>query len=266
MNIIYNLKNPGRALNKILLVFENFILSRKYNLELYERKQNEIFNSLNFDRRESLQKLIDLKKNINYPVREMSSEHEIIFSAIASKKKVNKILEIGTFDGWNSYLLSKLFPSSQIVTLDLDEKDRNFSKFYNRQDKLNDFILERNKILKKSDNIVFRKTNSINMINFKEKYDLIWIDGAHGYPVATIDIVNALNLVEKEGIILCDDVFIQRPINEDKMYSSLASYETLKSFEEQKIIKLFLFYKRLSKKFNLNPKTRQYIGLVKPLN
>ena len=104
------------------------------------------------------------------------------------------------------------------------------------------------------------------MINFKEKYDLIWIDGAHGYPVATIDIVNALNLVEKEGIILCDDVFIQRPINEDKMYSSLASYETLKSFEEQKIIKLFLFYKRLSKKFNLNPKTRQYIGLVKPLN
>ena len=156
-------------------------MSRKYNLELYERKQNEIFNSLNFDRRESLQKLIDLKKNINYPVREMSSEHEIIFSAIASKKKVNKILEIGTFDGWNSYLLSKLFPSSQIVTLDLDEKDKNFSKFYNRQDKLNDFILERDKILKKSDNIIFRKTNSINMINFKEKYDLIWIDGAHGY-------------------------------------------------------------------------------------
>ena len=149
MNIIYNLKNPLRALNKILLVFENFILSRKYNLELYERKQNEIFNSLNFDRKESLQKLNDLKKNIHYPIREMSSEHEIIFSAISSKKKVNKILEIGTFDGWNSYLLSKLFPSSQIVTLDLDEKDRNFSKFYNRQDKLNDFILERNKILKK---------------------------------------------------------------------------------------------------------------------
>ena len=125
MNIIYNLKNPGRALNKILLVFENFILSRKYNLELYERKQNEIFNSLNFDRGESLQKLIDLKKNINYPVREMSSEHEIIFSANL-QKRVNKILEIGTFDGWNSYLLSKLFPSSQIVTLDLDEKDKNF--------------------------------------------------------------------------------------------------------------------------------------------
>ena len=131
MNIIYNLKNPRRALNKLLLVFENFILSKKYNLELYEKKQNEIFNSLNFDRGESLQKLIDLKKNINYPKREMSSEHEIIFSAISSKKRVNKILEIGTFDGWNSYLLSKLFPSSQIVTLDLDEKDKNFSKFYN---------------------------------------------------------------------------------------------------------------------------------------
>ncbi len=62
MNIIYNLKNPRRALNKLLLVFENFILSKKYNLELYEKKQNEIFNSLNFDRKKSLQKLIDLKK------------------------------------------------------------------------------------------------------------------------------------------------------------------------------------------------------------
>ncbi len=37
MNIIYNLKNPRRALNKLLLVFENFILSKKYNLELYEK-------------------------------------------------------------------------------------------------------------------------------------------------------------------------------------------------------------------------------------
>ena len=45
-------------------------------------------------------------------------------------------------------------------------------------------FLERDKILKKSANVIFRKTNSINMINFKEKYDLIWIDGAHGYPVA----------------------------------------------------------------------------------
>ena len=69
-------------------------MSRKYNLELYERKQNEIFNSLNFDRGESLQKLIDLKKNINYPVREMSSEHEIIFSAIASKRKSIKYLKL----------------------------------------------------------------------------------------------------------------------------------------------------------------------------
>ena len=193
----------------------------------------------------------------------MSSEHEIIFSAISSKKKINRILEIGTFDGWNSYLLSNLFPSSEITTVDLDEKDKNFSLFYNREDKLDLFLKDRDHVLEKCKNVIFKKINSINLINSKEKYDLIWIDGAHGYPIVTIDIVNALNLVERDGIILCDDVFIERQINEDDMYSSVATFETLKIFEKQKIIKSFLFYKRLSKEFNCNPKTRQHIALVK---
>ena len=32
-------------------------------------------------------------------------------------------------------------------------------------------------------NIKFEELNSLNLINYKEKFDLIWIDGAHGYPV-----------------------------------------------------------------------------------
>ena len=49
-------------------------------------------------------------------------------------------------------------------------------------------------ILKQSDRIFFKQMNSINLFNHKKKYDLIWIDGAHGYPMVTTDIINSLKL------------------------------------------------------------------------
>ena len=52
---------------------------------------------------------------------------------------------------------------------------------------------------------------SLNLINSNEKYDLIWIDGAHGYPTVTIDIINSLKLINNDGLIICDDVYIKEP-------------------------------------------------------
>ena len=58
----------------------------------------------------------------------MSSEHEVIFSSLSlnSNKSLTDILEIGTFDGYNSLLLSNLFPNSNIDTIDLPETDEDF--------------------------------------------------------------------------------------------------------------------------------------------
>ena len=62
----------------------------------------------------------------------------------------------------------------------------------------------------------------------KKKYDLIWIDGAHGYPVVCIDIINSLHILKENGLILCDDVCLKlNQSNSDIMYSSIATYETL---------------------------------------
>ena len=51
----------------------------------------------------------------------MVSEHQYIFSALSQNNNFNfnKILEIGSYDGKNALLLSKLFPNSKIKTLDL---------------------------------------------------------------------------------------------------------------------------------------------------
>jgi len=60
---------------------------------------------------------------------------------------------------------------------------------------------------------------------------------------------------------MCDDVYEKRHSNEDKMYNSIASYETLKSLEKENLIKLNLFYKRLKAINNYDKKKIKYIAV-----
>ena len=52
--------------------------------------------------------------------------------------------------------------------------------------------MERDKTLNISRNIQFKKMNSLELCNSDKSYDLIWVDGAHGYPNVTIDISNSI--------------------------------------------------------------------------
>ena len=60
---------------------------------------------------------------------------------------------------------------------------------------------------------------------------------------------------------MCDDVFKKKQHNEDKMYNSVASYETLKALEKENLIKLSLFYKRLSAINNYDQNKIKYIAM-----
>ena len=72
----------------------------------------------------------------------MSSEHETLFSSIAinNNYKIHKILEIGTFDGYNALLLSKIFPEAEIETIDLPNDNSKFRDSYQRSDRVDTFI------------------------------------------------------------------------------------------------------------------------------
>lgn len=249
---------------------QNFIkkkyLLKKYNLNEIIRQQNKNYLDLHLNRDAGLRKLEVIKKEYNFIHRPMSSEHEVIFTSISnSDKKIKNILEIGTFDGINSFLLSVLFPNSTINTIDLNADDDDFVNYYNRNINTKQFIEKRNKILNKTEYINFENLNSLNLINRKDKYDLIWIDGAHGYPNVCIDIMNSLNLISDNGIIMCDDVFKNKQSNEDKMYNSIASYETLKALEKEKLIELNLFYKRLAAINNYDNNKIKYIAMFKKI-
>ena len=262
--ILNNLKKPHKIPGKFLSKINFFISKKKYDKKFYENKQNHIFEKLNLDRNLGLKKLIKIKKNheiLNN--RDMASEHEVLFSSLSCNPKFNmdQILEVGTYDGANAFLLSLLFENSNIETIDLKKNHDDFKNFYNRENNISKFIELRNSYLSKNKNIYFKEINSVNLINYKKKYDLIWIDGAHGYPVVCMDIVNSLRILNDKGIIMCDDVFINQ-IDSDKMYSSNAAYETLSELKKEGLINIDFIFKRLDSDNNCLEEKRKFVAII----
>jgi predicted O-methyltransferase YrrM len=258
-NLIKPHKIPYKIINKILILYQKKV----YDFNKFQKEQNSIFEYFNLNRDKALHELTKVKDEYPFLNRSMSSEHEVFFSAISlSNLNINKILEIGTHDGKNSLLLSALFKNAEIETIDLPTKSKDFIKFYNREDKLDEFIKSRNEVLSKNNKIKFIEINSINLVTSSKKYDLIWIDGAHGYPVVCIDIINSLRLINDGGIIMCDDIYVNKIVL-DKMYNSTAAFETLNELTNENIIEYKLIYKRLDAQNNCNKKKRKFIAILK---
>ncbi len=257
--------NPTYFVKKIKFEINNLIAKKKYKKELFIEKQNYLYEQNNLNRNSAIKIFFDLSNKYEFLKSTSSSEHQILLSAISEKQNIKSILEIGTYDATNSFLISKLFPNSNIDTIDLPDDDEIFKNSYGRENikKLNKLIDTRNNILKKNTSINFSQRNSVSLTAEKKKYDLIWIDGAHGYPVVTIDIINSLKLINSHGVILCDDVWIDKPLVQDEMYNSLASYETLQQLKTNNLINFSLFYKRLDMKNNSYKYKRKYIAFVK---
>ena len=211
---------------------------------------------LNKDRDYYIGILDEKLKELDYPIynesQGMYSEHLIIFAAISETNlKIKNILEIGTFDGKTATILSKLFPNSDIKTIDLSDNDPIFINTYARKKNAKEFIKKRNTLLSRFKRINFLQINSLELSlkNKLPKQDLIWVDGAHGYPIVVSDITNAIGLMHQESILMCDDIF-KRTTKYDSLYVSTAGFETLSAFRDSNILETHYFSKRIGRKFN----------------
>ena len=251
---------PFRLIAKIKLYFEK----KNYDKNIYIHNQNEIFSEFNLSREQGLKKYNETLHNYKFIQDEMSSEHQVFFSSLSLLEnfEIKEILEIGTWDAKNAFLLSVLFKNASIDTIDLKKDHNEFKDFYNRNNKVNEFVKQRDEIIFKEKRIHFKELNSLRLYNYDKKYDLIWIDGAHGYPVVCMDIINSLKLLNPKGIIMCDDIFINK-IKSDKMYQSIASFETLNELKKEDIIDFKLIYKRLDAHNNSDSNTRKFVAIVK---
>ena len=250
-----------KFLRYILQILKDYLNERKYpySKRLIDLKKAYASCGLSQDRTLTIETLNKCLKRLNLDMYSedngMYSEHLLIFAALSmSNFKPKNILEIGTYDGKTTLILSGLFPESIINTIDLKDNDLMFKNTYNRNKK-NNFSEKRNKILKNSTRINFIQTNSLELTitNKLQNQDLIWVDGAHGYPIVTADITNSIRILNDKGILMCDDVW-KSLTRSDDLYNSIGSYETLNAFEKAGIIKTTYFRKRIGSKYSSNYK------------
>ena len=158
-----------------------------------------------------------------------------------------------------SNFISKIYDESYVTTIDLDESDNQFINTYgrNKKEKLDEFLKIRNKNLNRK-NINFIKLNSLNIKKYfnKKIFDLIWIDGDHLNPQATIDISNSFHLLKQNGIMLGDDILKKE---KNSKYSSNETFFSLISLENKNLIKNKFLIKRC---WNINAIRKKYISIT----
>ena len=252
---------PRRIFRKLY----GIILSSRYVINPEDQANN--FSRLDLNRDEGLlllNKVLVELDGTNYDENNgMFSEHLILLSSISiASSQIRSVLEIGTYDGKTSVILNKIFPEASITTIDLPIKDKDFESTYNRSGSANTFADKRNTLLNSSNQIKFLEINSIALSEMDNKFDVIWIDGAHGYPVVAMDIINTFRLCNKGGYVLVDDVWKNERIS-DKYYHSVGAMQSLSELKSANLIdEYFLIPKRISSYFNL-PWNKKFIGFFR---
>lgn len=228
-------------------------------------KQEEDFNSLSLQRDKGIEKLNKvLTKLIGRDFNTDDSEHLLLFSSLSVSSRVpSKILEIGTADGITAATLALLFPNSEVVTIDLPIESDKFRTSYDRAKSFKQYADKRDKLLNNFDNLTFSAMNSISLNSWSDKsFDLIWVDGAHGFPVLPLDLYNSIRLIRKGGLVVIDDVFVDLRKTDD-MYRSTAAIQTLKLFQKNNLINNYkLIRKRLSLKFNFKDLNEKFLAVL----
>jgi len=197
---------------------------------------------------------------------ESISSHLVLFASLsAAQNSIRDILEIGTFKGETTNLLSRLFPTARITTVDLPVSDPIFSESYRgargttAAKKTYDTVLRQNV---SPENVTFIESNTFFLLSvLSPRFDLIWLDGGHKYPEVAWDACQAYWLCRPGGLIVFDDVIKHpRPVTTEKI--SGASYEVLNYIEQRASCKVTHLLKRLAPEYNSIERRKKYIAVL----
>ena len=157
-----------------------------------------------------------------------------------------------------------MFPSASIVSIDLSKENLVNSDSYNYF--FSDIELAvrgRTELVESGENIEFLEMNSLELINWERKFDLIWVDGDHLSPVSILDIYNSLRLITDNGIVICDDVYINKHSTDN--YSDTSSFSAIQALVNAGLIKAKFMRKRIAKIHNLGGKAK-FLGVFQKIS
>ncbi len=197
---------------------------------------------------------------------ESISSHLVLFSSLSvGRKPILDILEIGTYKGETAKLLSQLFPTARVTTVDLPTSDPIFSRSYvgargtTQRQKAYEEELRQNVT---PENITYIESNTFFLLSVLDgQFDLIWLDGGHKYPEVAWDACQAYWLCRPGGSIVFDDVIRHpNPVATDKI--SGATSEVLTYIQQRTNSKVIYFLKRLAPEFNSISRQKKYIAVL----
>ncbi|MES2294543.1 MAG: hypothetical protein V4527_14665 [Pseudomonadota bacterium] len=117
---------------------ERLFWSARYNQRAHDREERSKFAAAGLDHDAGVARLNEVLSALGmtaYPQNDtMCSIHWVIFACLSKKPGIQRILEIGTFDGAATAVLSALFPNATIDTFDLPPNDPILSSSYGRDD------------------------------------------------------------------------------------------------------------------------------------
>lgn len=257
------------VLENYLRRLENLYWARSYDPSRTQVEESSKFAQAGLDYARGSEKLERLLKTLGRPLdgddQSMRSIHWILFACLSDHAPIpiRRILEIGTFDGETTFILSKLFPASEIVTVELPEDDPIFRSSYARDDvqTLNDFKTRQSANLK-ADNIIHKGINSFFLPGqIKGEFDLIWVDGGHLYPEVAWDICNAYHFCSPGGFVMVDDVITHHRGFRDA-YVSPDSHQVLEYVAARTRETPIYFLKRNSAQWSAIPRRRKFVALL----
>ena len=258
--------NPINFWKKLVYYKDKVIYQPFYNLKKMRNIEIAKYKEYDFEYQQAVNKinrvLRDLGQDEYHLQKHMASVHWLLFAALSEAENIKNILEIGTFDGKTTLLLSKLFPKAKITTVDLPDDDPIFNNSYQREDEK----YRRDFLIKQAENTSSQNINIIKKNSFflnevvDERFDLIWVDGGHLYPEISWDICNAYHLCNKNGWILYDDIIPEQKYGQGIECSD--TYNVLEYIKQRMESKITYFLKRDAAKFSANPKKRKYVALM----
>jgi len=251
----------GRLQSRILCE----VKERRLRLRDRQREQSASYMKLGLNRDVGIEAingaLSDAGLGVFSEDDDMFSEHLVLLGALSRNAgELKEVLEIGTYDGRTALILSHLFPSASVTTIDLPPNDPIYGASYEVA-RSNEFVNRRNEYLGRNKRVKFVEMNSLDLTRKSETdtYDLIWVDGDHDFPTVGIDLANAVRLLRPGGYLLCDDVVTAKP-SRSTTYLSDAAHRTLTALWQAALIEQPTYvYKRLGKR---HQHPRKFVALT----
>lgn len=241
--LYYRRKKIRRMFNK-----QNIKIVGVENID--EMFKPNIKNNLKIPQEETFIKTFSIP--VSYGVGGMTTDYESWILASLSKKAKN-IFEFGTCSGKTTFLFGmNSVPEANIFTITLDPNDvgelknqpndnKTAARNIKNESIYNQFMFSGHEVEKKI-KVIFQDSRNLDIKNFENQFDLIFIDGGHTYSCIKSDTEKALQMIRKNGIILWHDYANSKRSSKD-VYKYLEEISKKISIESVEYTS-FCFYRK----------------------